>query len=52
MFNDIIFEHHSFITGKDYRTLIEKLKKENFRINTFISNNDDFEKVGMIHAYK
>ena len=52
MFNDIIFEHHSGSVGKDYNLLIEKLKKENFKINTFISNSDNFDKVGMIHAYK
>ena len=52
MFNDIIFEHHSKMVGKDYNILIDKLKKENFKINTFISNNDNFDEIGMIHAYK
>ena len=52
MFNDIIFEHHAGMVGKDYNLLIDKLKKENFKINTFISNDDNFDEVGMIHAYK
>ena len=54
MFNDIIFEYHSFITGKDYALLIEKLKKENFKINAYPSNSVDrsSDEIGIIHAYK
>ena len=54
MFNDIIFEHHSSLTGKDYKPLIEKLKEENFKINTFSCNacTLSFDDVGIIHAYK
>ena len=52
MFNDIIFEHHSYIVGKDYHLLIDKLKKENFKINVFTSDYDNFDDVGIIHAYK
>ena len=54
MFNDIIFEHHSHITGKNYNILIEKLKKENFKINVMQCNgiNMSFDKQGLIHAYK
>ena len=54
MFNDIIFEHHSEIVGKDCNLLIEKLKQENFKINTRITNscNESFDKIGLIHAYK
>jgi FkbM family methyltransferase len=54
MFNDIIFEHHSEIVGKDYNLLVEKLKKENFKINTWPCNasNKSFDKIGIIHAYK
>ena len=54
MFNDIIFEHHSHMVGKDYQLLIEKLKKENFKINTKDSNafNTSFDEIGIIHAYK
>ena len=35
MFNDIIFEHHSKQVGKDFKPLIEKLKKDGFKINTY-----------------
>ena len=54
MFNDIIFEHHSEMVGKDYKPLIEKLKKENFNINTWPCNasNKSFDKIGIIHAFK
>ena len=52
MFNDIIFEHHAVLVGKDCNILIEKLEKENFKINIFTSVTDDFDEVGMIHAYK
>ena len=54
MFNDIIFEHHSEIVGKDYNLLIEKLKQENFKINTQLTNSvgESFDKIGLIHAYK
>ena len=51
MFNDIIFEHHAKFVGKDCNLLIEKLKKENFKIDTFLSA-DNFNEFGMIHAYK
>ena len=53
MFNDIIFEHHSLLTGKDYNILIEKLRKENFKINRFtVGCGNNFDELGIIHAYK
>ena len=52
MFNDIIFEHHSGMVGKDYNVLIEKLKKENFKINRFPVAINNFDEIGIIHAYK
>ena len=54
MFNDIIFEHHSEMVGKDYNLLIEKLKKENFKINSWPCNasNKSFDKIGIVYAYK
>lgn len=54
MFNEIIFEHHSKIAGKDYKPLIEKLKKEGFKINTYAvaASDQDFEDIGIIHAFK
>lgn len=54
MFNDIIFEHHSKNTGKDYKPLIEKLKKEGFEINKYpvTVSRQDFDDIGIIHAYK
>lgn len=54
MFNDIIFEHHSEITGKDYNILIDALKKQGFKINCYKvhSTKESFEKIGIIHAFK
>ena len=54
MFNDIIFEHHSKIAGKDYKPLIEKLNKEGFEINTYsvAASQQGFDDIGIIHAFK
>ena len=54
MFNDIILEHHAEIAGKDYKPIINKLKEQNFKIDTFpcYASKKPFEKIGIIHAYK
>lgn len=52
MFNDIIFEHHSKITGKDYNMLIKKLKENGFKCDTYNNKLFEFEEIGIIHAYK
>lgn len=54
MFNEIVFEHHSKLTGKDYKPLIEKLKKDGYHINTYsIDTSDlDFDELGIIYAFK
>ena len=54
MFNDIIFEHHTAITGIDYNQLIDKLKKQGFKIDKYCCNNcpGEFKDIGIIHAYK
>lgn len=54
MFNDIIFEHHAKIAGKDYKPLIEKLIKDGFKIDTYpvAASKQPFEDIGIIHAYK
>ena len=54
MFNDIIFEHHSKIAGKDCKPLITKLKNEGFNVETSpISARDKpFKDIGIIHAFK
>ena len=54
MFQDIIFEHHSKMTGKDYNDLINKLQKEGFKINKYPAgaNKESFEEIGIIHAFK
>ena len=54
MFNEIVFEHHSKIAGKDFRPLIEKLTKEGFKINTYPvgASKQPFENIGIIYAYK
>lgn len=54
MFNDIIFEHHSFITGKNYKDLVVILEKQGFEVNTLESNvsRKTFNEIGFIHAHK
>lgn len=54
IFNDIIFEHHSKIAGKDYKPLIEKLKNNGFKINTYpvVASHQSFDDIGIIHAFK
>lgn len=54
MFNEIVFEHHSKIAGKDYKPLIDKLKKDGFKIDTYevSASKLPFEDIGIIHAYK
>ena len=54
MFNEIVFEHHSKMVGKDYKPLIEKLEKEGFKINTYevAASKQSFDDIGIIHAYK
>lgn len=52
MFNEIVFEHHTMLTGKDYNILINKLKNNNFKIKTYPISTQDFDDVGLIYAYK
>ena len=54
MFNEIVFEHHSKIAGKDYKPLIEKLEKDGFKIDTYevTASKQSFDDIGIIHAYK
>lgn len=54
VFNDVIFEHHARIVGKDYNKLIEILKNQGFEINTYPCNASGrpFNEIGIIHAFK
>ena len=54
MFNDIIFEHHSKIAGKDYNVLIDILKKQGFKIDCYEvhASGLSFNDIGIIHAFK
>ena len=54
MFNDVIFEHHAQIAGKDYKPLIEILKNQGFEINTYPCNASGrpFNEIGIIYAFK
>lgn len=54
MFNEIIFEHHSKLAGKDFMPLIEKLNDEGFEIKTYpiVASKLTFEDIGIIHAFK
>lgn len=51
-FKDIIFEHHSIFVGKSYTLLTEKLEEEGFEFETLTTINQDFNDIGLIHAYK
>ena len=53
-FNEIIFEHHAYIVEKDCKPLIDKLKEQNFKIQTYPCNSSTktFEEIGLIYAYK
>lgn len=55
MFNDIIFEHHAGMVGKDCKLLIKKLEEDGFKVNSFLPGSyagGDFEILGIIHAFK
>ncbi|WP_296804208.1 FkbM family methyltransferase [uncultured Methanobrevibacter sp.] len=54
MFNDVIFEHHSKLVGKDYKSLINKLESEGFKTNIYsvAASRMNFEDIGIIHAFK
>lgn len=52
MFNEIIFEYHSNITGKNHRILVDKLKNEGFNIEKSLVFNRNPEDLGLIYAYK
>nr|WP_295000720.1 FkbM family methyltransferase [uncultured Methanobrevibacter sp.] len=51
IFNEVIFEHHAKIAGKDYKPLIEILKKQGFKINTYPCNSSrsPFKEIGIMH---
>lgn len=51
-FRDIIFEHHSIFVKKSYTLLTDKLKEEGFEFETLKTVNQDFNEIGLIHAYK
>ena len=52
MFNEILFEYHSELVGKDYHILVEKLKQEGFTIEFSSVFNRNVNDYGLIHAYK
>lgn len=52
MFNELIFEYHSKIVGKDHNPLIKKLKSEGFQVVCHSVNKSDMDEIGFIHAYK
>lgn len=52
MFNDIILEHHSLLTGKDYNDIINLLKEKGYKIDRFSVAEYSFDEIGLIHAYK
>ena len=52
MFNEIILEHHSKMVKKDYKSIVNKLKNQGFKIKLFDVCGARFEEQGMIYAYK
>jgi FkbM family methyltransferase len=51
-FKDIIFEHHAGCVKREYTLLTDKLKNEGFKIKKIEFTCIEFEKLGLIHAYK
>lgn len=51
-FNEIIFEQHSRIVGKDVDILIDSLKKSGFKIEIAAVFDEDLDDLSLIHAYK
>ena len=51
-FNEIIFEQHSRIVGKDVNILIDSLKKSGFKIEIAAVFDEDLDDLSLIHAYK
>lgn len=51
-FNEIIFEQHSRIVGKDADILIDSLKKSGFKIEIAAVFDEDLDDLSLIHAYK
>lgn len=51
-FNEIIFEQHSMIVGKDAGILIDSLKKSGFKIEIASVFGEDLDDLSLIHAYK
>lgn len=52
MFNELIFEYHSKIVGKDYMRIIKKLEDEGFKFDISSVYRENIKDLGMIHAYK
>lgn len=52
VFNELIFEYHSKIAGKDHNPLIKKLKGEGFKVVCHSVNDSNMDEIGFIHAYK
>ena len=51
-FNEIIFEQHSMIVGKDAGILIDSLKKSGFKIEIASVFGENLDDLSLIHAYK
>ena len=51
-FNEIIFEHHAEMVGKNYNLLTNKLEKEGFKIKTFHVFGKDLKNLGLIYCYR
>ena len=51
-FNEIIFEQHSRIVGKDAGILIDSLKKSGFKIEIASVFGENLDDLSLIHAYK
>jgi len=52
MFNELIFEYHSEIVGRDHKSLVDKLESQGFKIEFFSVFGKDLKDLGFIHAYK
>lgn len=51
-FDELLIEYHSFLTGKSYTIITDKLKQLNFNVEVIPTSYYDIEDVGLIHATK
>lgn len=52
VFNELIFEYHSKIAGKDHEKIINKIKNEGFELKISKVYRESTKDLGIVHAFK